>query len=513
MVVADRPGQAKALMPCQRRPPPRPKLEGMRLSEAVLTLEELCVRSAMFISLLEVCALQTVCRATLAACSQDIVWEGLCRNRWPKSERPAANGRSWKTVFFDLLRLAQARFSKALPGLVSKARRKDGLPDLRKLHNSLKLSYVLTLTLRGRSAAADNKHVFRFSEESVNIFASSIGIRCSFASIKVSTPVDISLSTHSRALGTDCNMFTVDIQNARSWGQELASDENCRFVRSTCGHLLVAFWRDDSSVAGIFFAVHYSHIFKACFDAARCPAWKALAGPPAFDDIDQCLGLHDYSMNITLRGVKAECFHQCFYKIAAPRGQDFCVAEAPPACVVVQSVVEEHSKPGAAPGVRGKPPARGNAAGKPARSAHFEVQAPHKSGDQIPFPCTRPLQLAFQTPAFRSLIPDLFFVDVTVFDEHGHVFWAVCAPATLSRDAPSALCGERVAEVDFDRAGAEERTEVRWLCLADRGAAQLAVQLEFDAAGPAGAELPRVNTIVWLVEASFLNTWWGSRYE
>jgi len=493
------------MMPCQRRPPPKPKLEGMRLSEAVLTLEELCVRSAMFLSLLEMCALQAVCRSTLAACSHDAVWERLCRGRWPKSEGLAANGHSWKSVFFNLLRQAQARFGKALLGLVSKTRRKDGLPDMRKVHNSLKLSYVLTLTLRGRSAAVDNRHVFRFSEESVNVFASSIGIRCSFASIKVSAPVEISLSTHSTALGVDCNIFSINLPNTRSWGQELASDENCRFVRSPCGHLLVALWRDDSSVAGIFFAVHFSHILKSCFDAARCPAWKALAGPPAFDDIDQSLGLHDYSMNITLRGVKAECFHQCFYKIAAPRGQNFGVAEAPIACVVVQSGgAEEQAKPGVLAGARG---------GRPARSAHFEVQAPHKSGDQIPFPCIRPLQLMFQTPAFRSLIPDLFFVDVTVFDEHGHVFWAVSAPATLSRDAPSALCSERVAEVDFDRAGADERTEVRWLCLADKGAAQLAVQLEFDAGGPAEAEMPRVNNRLVSRDKFPQCLVGGSRYE
>merc|ERR1712083_953482 len=107
-------------------------------------------------------------------------------------------------------------------------------------------------------------------------------------------------------------------------------------------------------------------------------------------------------------------------------------------------------------------------------------------------------------------------MDVTVFDEHGRVFWAASAAVTLQTDAPpheSLLASRRLADVvDFDRRAADTLEDgsapVRWICLADRGAAQLVVQLEYSSGcAPSSAEAeglpPRLNTITWHPEVAF----------
>merc|ERR1712232_1153857 len=148
-----------------------------------------------------------------------------------------------------------------------------------------------------------------------------------------------------------------------------------------------------------------------------------------------------------------------------------------------------------------------------AEVAHFEVLAPHRSGSRPQFPCTQPIHLAFHNTGFRSLLPGLLFVDVTAFDEHGRVFWAISAAAALVNAAPHSALTGRTSTIDFDRAGRKtSKTSTRWLCLADRGAAQLAVQLEFvgnpdSTRGADACTPPRVNTIAWHVEPRFLDAW------
>ncbi|CAE7693482.1 unnamed protein product, partial [Symbiodinium necroappetens] len=90
------------------------------------------------------------------------------------------------------------------------------------------------------------------------------------------------------------------------------------------------------------------------------------------------------------------------------------------------------------------------------------------------------------------------------------------AAATKACPHESTMLEERKAQVDFDREGNGSGAcqKVRWISLADRGAAHLVLQLEGAAQAPEADEggglvqpLPRLNSISWHPELAFLDDW------
>merc|ERR1712070_494692 len=94
-----------------------------------------------------------------------------------------------------------------------------------------------------------------------------------------------------------------------------------------------------------------------------------------------------------------------------------------------------------------------------------------------PFPCTSQLQVVFQTSAFKCILCDTTFIDVTVFDEHGSIFWAASSVASLQMTAPYAEDKNEAASVDFDRDTDASRASSRWILLSDSGVASIVMQL------------------------------------
>lgn len=403
------------------------------------------------------------------------------------------------------------RFRKTLPDLVKRTRRKDMIFDLLKLNSALKVTYRIELhvdaVVGSRGNSNSKSHVLQLSQQSTEVFASSVSLHCSFSSLKLRAPFKCSICSHSSVLGEDATLLTVDFPHLRAWGDAIASDDNCRFVRSPCGRILLGLWQ-DGSVAGLLIGVHHVQVLKPFFGDSSRAAWELLAGKPDADDIDRSVGLHDYTVQLTLRGTRAECFQQTFYKIAALKGQAIALVQpAPSDFIVFQTHAQECRLGGGGSHKAKEQPAT--------KVAQFEVVSAHKSGDRVAHTCTRPLQIAFRTPAFKSVIADLFFLDVTVFDEHGKVFWAVSSASTLSTTQPSCVSSNQVAAIDFDTPDVESGSVERWMHIADHGVAQLVVQLEDDASWLGGdnlAVLPRVKSAMWLLDVNFINAWFSSRY-
>eukprot|EP00434_Breviolum_minutum_P000703 symbB.v1.2.000618.t1/scaffold26.1/size418576/33 len=207
-------------------------------------------------------------------------------------------------------------------------------------------------------------------------------------------------------------------------------------------------------------------------------------------------------MVLSLRSAKVDCFSNTFYKVHL-----FGLGST--AKLGFGGVEQQYAASGSS---QARPSSRHQRSEKAyqAEVCHFEVLAPHDSGVQPPFPCLRIPQITFQTAAFKSILQDHAFMDVTVFDEHGHIFWAVSAVCQASRVCPheSSIMRERHVQVDFDRGGVASAAP-QWICLVDRGAAQVLVQLEYD---PGQPRPPRVNAVTWHTDVGFLDEWWGSRY-
>eukprot|EP00404_Azadinium_spinosum_P017691 CAMPEP_0180510130 /NCGR_PEP_ID=MMETSP1036_2-20121128/50110_1 /TAXON_ID=632150 /ORGANISM="Azadinium spinosum, Strain 3D9" /LENGTH=496 /DNA_ID=CAMNT_0022520621 /DNA_START=36 /DNA_END=1522 /DNA_ORIENTATION=+ len=469
--------------------------------ETFIGLVELVIRVALCVPLCDVCALRSACQQTCEACCADSVWEFLFAQRWGNPKKPPLAGASprgmWNACFFAHLKKAQAVFlAKTLPALVRKSKRKDGLAHLQKICDALKVKYILRLGTPGVGVpfARVTKSV-ELSPESVLISASSACLRCSFSSSVLRAPLRLEVVARSAALGSEKILLSTCLEHAKAWGGTFASDENFDFLRSPCGRVLAGMWKTDSALAGLFVTMHHVHILSPFLADAPTGTWQSLAGGPKPDDIDSRVGLHDYSIALVLRSAKMEAFSNSFYKVEAVKNDEFGDVQVSAACVVDQTGRPCQSAAATTHGTA--LPARGSAKSKSgdyaASVAHFEVLAPHASGSQPPFPCVRSPQLVFQSLAFRSTLREACFLDATVFDEHGHIFWATSAAVRLETGSPpheSRLTRRHLTDViDFDRAGEVESGqasgEMRWACLADRGAAQLLIQLEYRGSGPA----------------------------
>ncbi|CAE7764795.1 unnamed protein product [Symbiodinium sp. CCMP2592] len=401
---------------------------------ALVSTEDLMQKTIIYHSLRDICSLKASSRQLRDTCSVDAVWRSLYRLRWPREqagdELPVA---SWRQKFVERLRRTREGFtSRGLPALMQKSRRRDGLPDLRKLHESLRVHYSLCIARKANTAR------FEFSDASVQAFDSAVCLR-------------------SSSTGREEILLAAAMDRVDDWGDGFVKEE-LRLVRSPCGRLLVAFWRSSSTLgrerADSFgsVAVSGSHSVIQTRDPANLPGAAQDAGRASL-----CAD----------QRVRERKLH--------------------------------------------------------AQVCHFEVLAPHDSGLQPAFSCTRQPGIAFQTAAFRLFLADHVFVDATIFDDHGRVFWAVTCFCTMTSACSheSTMLEERKAQVDFDREGNGSGAcqQVRWISLADRGAAHLVLQLEgaaqareADEGGGVAQPLPRLNSITWHPELAFLDDWWGSCY-
>ncbi|CAL1138754.1 unnamed protein product [Cladocopium goreaui] len=459
----------------------------------------------------EVCAVRACSLQLRDICSEDHIWEQLFKLRWPQQTiAPTQQHYSgWRKAFLTRLRRVQASFlARNMPTLVQKNRRRDGFPDLRKVYEALRMSFSLSI-----SQGSKSQQFFFKADTSIQLFESALCLRCTFSS-QLRHPLHFHLRGRSSAVGKEELILTSSLQKPQDW-QEASSEGDCKFLRSPCGRLFLAFW-SDNTLAGMYVTLHYAQIL--CPVLGESEAWALLAARPQPDDLDSCLGLHDYTVALSLRSAKLECFSNTFYKVHL-FGLGSSTNKSGFGGVVVdsRSCVEQRHAPSAA---SARPVSRHQRSDKAYHEevCHFEVLAPHDSGVQPPFPCTRPPQITFQTAAFKSILQNHTFMDVTVFDEHGHIFWAASAVCQATEVCPHESSMERYVQVDFDRSTSAGSRPVQWLCLADRGAAQVLVQLEYDCStstiGDSGKRqpVPRVNAVTLHPEVGFLDEWWGSRH-
>ena len=260
-------------------------------------------------SLRDVCVLRASSRHICDACSQDTVWENLYRLRWPL-EIPGQSvpGCGWLQRFLHRLRQVHEAFvRRKLPDLARKSRRRDGLPDLRKLYESLQVRHIMSVVQPHAGTAR-----LEFNQTSVQMFDSAVCLRCSFSSLRVTCPFRLEFVGRSATMGRQEVLLTADVNSLDDFSDELVMDET-KFLRSRCGRLLLAFWGSSNTLAGIYANLSYHCIFQSLW--SKCEAWDILAGRPCSDDLDSCLGLHSYALQLTLRSGKVESFSSTFYNL------------------------------------------------------------------------------------------------------------------------------------------------------------------------------------------------------
>eukprot|EP00438_Fugacium_kawagutii_P017455 Skav220269 [mRNA] locus=scaffold3532:51793:53127:- [translate_table: standard] len=258
----------------------------------------------------EVCAVTACSRQLKDICSEDHIWEQLFKLRWPpqataNSNVPTPEG-YWRKAFLTRLRRVQTSFlARNMPSLVQKNRRRDGFPNLKKVYEALRMSFSLSVSQGSKS------HNFFFNAEaSIQLFESALCLRCTFSS-PLRCPLNFHLRGRSSSVGKEEILLTSTLQTPGHWN-ETSNEGGCKFLRSPCGRFFLALWSDDT-LAGMNVTIHYAQIFRSLL--AESEAWGLLAGRPPVDDLDSCLGLHDYTVALSLRSAKLECFSNTFYKV------------------------------------------------------------------------------------------------------------------------------------------------------------------------------------------------------
>jgi len=256
----------------------------------------------------EVCAVRACSLQLRDICSEDHIWEQLFKLRWPQQTiAPTQQHYSgWRKAFLTRLRRVQASFlARNMPTLVQKNRRRDGFPDLRKVYEALRMSFSLSI-----SQGSKSQQFFFKADTSIQLFESALCLRCTFSS-QLRHPLHFHLRGRSSAVGKEELILTSSLQKPQDW-QEASSEGDCKFLRSPCGRLFLAFW-SDNTLAGMYVTLHYAQIL--CPVLGESEAWALLAARPQPDDLDSCLGLHDYTVALSLRSAKLECFSNTFYKV------------------------------------------------------------------------------------------------------------------------------------------------------------------------------------------------------
>ena len=256
----------------------------------------------------EVCAVRACSCQLRDICSEDHVWEQLFKLRWPQQTSfQTVPDNSWRKAFLSRLQRVQASFlARNMPSLVQKTRRRDGFPDLRKLCEALRMSFSLSIA---QSKGSKSSEFFFKSDASIQLFESALCLRCTFSS-QLWCPLHFNLRGRSSAVGKEELLVTSSLQKLEDWNA--SSEGDCNFFRSPCGRLFAAFW-GDGTLAGMYITLHYAQILGPILGESE--AWSLLAGRPQPDDLDSSLGLHDYTVMLSLRSAKLECFSNTFYKV------------------------------------------------------------------------------------------------------------------------------------------------------------------------------------------------------
>ena len=160
------------------------------------------------------------------------------------------------------------------------------------------------------SQGSKSQQFFFKADTSIQLFESALCLRCTFSS-QLRHPLHFHLRGRSSAVGKEELILTSSLQKPQDW-QEASSEGDCKFLRSPCGRLFLAFW-SDNTLAGMYVTLHYAQIL--CPVLGESEAWALLAARPQPDDLDSCLGLHDYTVALSLRSAKLECFSNTFYKV------------------------------------------------------------------------------------------------------------------------------------------------------------------------------------------------------
>ena len=151
------------------------------------------------------------------------------------------------------------------------------------------------------------------ADASIHVFDMALCLRCNFSTLILTCPLHFQLRGRSLAVGKDEILLSSQFQKLSDWTKSPSSaGGSSSYLRSPCGRLFLAAWGDDS-ITALYVTLHYTQCFWAMTEGSE--AWDLLAKAPEADDVDSAIGLHDYSVLLTLRSGKAECFSNSFYKV------------------------------------------------------------------------------------------------------------------------------------------------------------------------------------------------------
>ncbi|KAK7114225.1 F-box only protein 15-like [Littorina saxatilis] len=232
--------------------------------------------------------------------------------------------------------------------------------------------------------------------------------------------------------------------------QHCLGEDDLVVLHKLPGDLLLATWKADGEMAFMAAGLHYDQLVQRCLlgTPTQCHTLQPREIIP--DDIDNSYGLHDYSATIEFRSLRQSMWSQQFPGLHCRR-HDLALG-----------------------------------------AAHFTLVHHDSTVDHTPL--ERSFSLPWRTELFKGNVQNAAWLDVTVLDERGEVFYASSSP--VNADKPSV----KGADLEY-----EEREHVLMKYEGDRASVHMQVgKLDYGKAF--------VRYLDLQVKASAINEWFGTKY-
>ncbi|XP_050398093.1 F-box only protein 15 [Patella vulgata] len=190
----------------------------------------------------------------------------------------------------------------------------------------------------------------------------------------------INNSPYQRSLLTECS-FKWEV-----WKREnkaIKEDENVQLYRLS-DDILIATWKADEELAFIVTGFHQENLVKRCLLGSSQIMYELPEHKVILDDIDSSYGLHHYTCTVEIRNMRQSIWSQQFQSIECKK----------------ENIENNVCK--------------------------FVLMRRDRVIDRVTV--AKEIELPWKTDLFKGVVKDVCWLDITLLDERGEVFWTTSCP-------------------------------------------------------------------------------------
>ncbi|ESO83023.1 hypothetical protein LOTGIDRAFT_236816 [Lottia gigantea] len=194
-------------------------------------------------------------------------------------------------------------------------------------------------------------------------------------------------SPYQRSLLTE---VSIKWENWKKENKPIKEDENIQLYKIS-NDILLATWKADGELAFIVCGFHHNNFINRCLLGSYKCQYEPKEHKVISDDIDPNYGLHHYKCTVELRNIRQSIWNQQFQGLECKQNN------------IVNNICA------------------------------LILRRSNDVTDRLPV--DKQIQLPWKTELFKGIVKDVCWLDVTLLDERGEVFWSLSSPVyTMSKE-------------------------------------------------------------------------------